>query len=243
MHKTIGIVGGTTPESTAEYYRHITRGYVQQYGNHAYPPVLIYSVSFQHYMDWMEASRWDRVAGGLVTAARTLEAAGADLLLIASNTMHLVYDQVQAAVDVPVLNLLDVVAKAIRMQGMAAVGLLGTQTTMEHGFYRDALASYGVAVSVPDEEDRLFVDRVINNELSAGVLDTGSRARFVRIVETLARHQAQGVILGCTEIPLLVTPADTDVPLLDTTALHARAALAAAIRSGETGTSQERGCE
>ncbi len=230
MHKVIGIVGGTTPESTVEYYRYLTRGYLQQFGDHSYPPVLIYSVSFQQYSDWMSSERWDLVAQGLSAAARTLEAGGAELLLLASNTMHLVYEQVQAAVQVPVLSMLDAVTAAIVAQGCTMVGLLGTRTTMERGFYRDVLAEHGVRVCVPDEADRQFIDRVINDELSAGLLVDASRARFVAIIQALAERGAQGIILGCTEIPLLITSADTTIALFDTTAIHARAALVAAIR-------------
>jgi aspartate racemase len=230
MHKVIGIVGGTTPESTVEYYRYLTRGYLQQFGDHSYPPVLIYSVSFQQYSDWMHSERWDLVAQGLSAAACALEAGGADLLLIASNTMHLVYDQVRAAVRVPMVSMLDAVAAAVLEQGCTTVGLLGTRTTMERSFYRDALAGHGVGVLVPDEADREFIDRVINDELSAGLLVESSRARFVASIQTLAAQGAQGIILGCTEIPLLITPADTTIPLFDTTAIHARAALAAALR-------------
>jgi aspartate racemase len=225
MHKRIGILGGMSPESTVEYYLHITRTYTERYGDYAYPEVLMYSVSFQPYVDWPEQDRWDLVARGLSEAARRLEVAGADVIAIATNTMHLVVDQVQASVNVPVLSLLDVVAGAILASGMRTVGLLGTRFTMEKGFYQAALARQGITVLVPDEEGRAYVNEVIYNELVAGQIRDESRARYVALIEELARRGAEGVVLGCTEIPLLVGDADVDLPLFDTTVLHAEAAL------------------
>ena len=230
MHKRIGILGGMSPESTVEYYQYITRTYVERYGDYAYPEVLIYSVSFQSYVDWPEQERWDLVAQGLSEAAQRLQRAGADVIVIATNTMHLVVDQVQAAVTVPVLSLLDVVADAILARGMRTVGLLGTRFTMEKGFYQDALARRGIAVLVPDAEGRAYVNQVIYDELVAGQVRDASRAGFVALIEELAGWGAEGVILGCTEIPLLVGEADVDLPLFDTTALHAEAALEYALR-------------
>jgi aspartate racemase len=225
MHKRIGILGGMSPESTVEYYLHITRTYTERYGDYAYPEVLMYSVSFQPYVDWPEQDRWDLVARGLSEAARRLEVAGADVIAIATNTMHLVVDQVQASVNVPVLSLLDVVAGAILASGMRTVGLLGTRFTMEKGFYQAALARQGITVLVPDEEGRAYVNEVIYNELVAGQIRDESRARYVALIEELAGRGAEGVVLGCTEIPLLVGDADVDLPLFDTTVLHAEAAL------------------
>lgn len=230
MYKRIGILGGMSPESTVEYYQYITRTYVERYGDYAYPEVLIYSVSFQSYVDWPEQERWDLVAQGLSEAAQRLEAAGAEVLLIATNTMHLVVDQVQAGVAVPVLSLLDVVAEAILARGMRTTGLLGTRFTMEKGFYQDALARRGITVLVPGAEGRAYVNQVIYDELVAGQIRDASRAGFVALVEELAGRGAEGVILGCTEIPLLVGEADVDLPLFDTTRLHAEAALEYALR-------------
>jgi aspartate racemase len=224
-HKRIGILGGMSPESTIEYYQTITRSYTAQFGDYAYPEVLIFSVSFQQYVDWPNQDRWDLVAQGLVEAGRSLQAAGADVLLIATNTMHLVIDQVRDSVDVPVLSMLDVVADACLARGMSCVGLLGTRFTMEKRFYQDALARKGLAVLVPDSDERERVNRVIYDELVAGEIRAESRAEFVSIIQHLAARGAEGVILGCTEIPLLVHDTDVDLPLLDTTVLHAQAAL------------------
>ncbi len=225
MHKRIGILGGMSPKSTIEYYQHITRAYTEQFGDYGYPEIVIYSVSFQPYVDWPNQDRWDLVAQGLGQASRQLEAAGADFIVIATNTMHIVYEQVQASVRIPVLSLLDAVGDAIQACGMKTVGLLGTRFTMGKTFYQEALARRGITVIVPDADDRVYVNSVIYNELVAGQLRAESRAGFVAIMNKLAALGAEGVILGCTEIPLLVSEADAGLPLFDTTAIHAEAAL------------------
>jgi aspartate racemase len=225
MHKRIGILGGMSPESTTAYYETITRSYTERYGDYGYPEIIIYSVSFQSYVDWPNAGRWDLVAEGLAAAANKLVLAGADFIVIATNTMHLVFDQVQARVPVPMLSLLDAVAEAIHNQGMARVGLLGTRFTMEQPFYQQALAGQGIDVIVPEADDRVLVNRVIYSELVAGQIRAESRQEFVRIIHRLRKRGAQGVILGCTEIPLLVSQADAGLPLFDTTAIHAAATL------------------
>jgi aspartate racemase len=232
MHKRIGILGGMSPESTVEYYQYITRTYTQRFGNYGYPEIIIYSVSFQPYVDWPDKDRWDLVAQGLSQAAQRLEAAGADFIIIATNTMHLVLDQVQASVHIPVLSLLDVVAEAILAKGIKTAGLLGTKFTMEKNLYQDVLARKGITVLVPDPDDREYVNRVIYDELVAGKIRAESRAGYVEIINKLAARGAQGVILGCTEIPLLVQEADVGLPLFDTTLLHAEAALNYAVSRG-----------
>jgi aspartate racemase len=229
MHKRIGILGGMSPESTIAYYEYITRTYTARYGGYGYPEVIIYSVCFQPYVDWPAQERWDLVAQGLSEAAGRLVAAGADFIVIATNTMHLVYDQVQASVPVPVLSLLDAAGDAIRARGMSTVGLLGTRFAMEKGFYQDALARQGIEVLVPGAEERAYVNGVIYDELVAGQVRDGSREGFVRVIHRLAARGAEGVILGCTEIPLLVGEADAGMPLFDTTVIHAEAALGYAV--------------
>jgi aspartate racemase len=220
-----------SPESTVEYYRYITRTYTERFGDYGYPEVIIYSVSFQPYVDWPESDRWDLVAQGLSTAGHQLQAAGADFIAIATNTMHIVLDQVRASVEVPVLSLPDAVGDAILARGMHTVGLLGTRFTMEQPFYRDALAQKGIDVLVPDAEERARVDQVIYDELVAGSLQDESRAAFVAIINRLAERGAEGVVLGCTEIPLLVRPQDVSIPLFDSTTIHAEAILEYALET------------
>jgi aspartate racemase len=229
MTKRIGILGGMSPESTMAYYEQITRAYTARFGDYSYPEIIIYSVSFQPYVDWPNDDRWDLVIEGLSEAARRLEAAGADFIIVATNTMHLVFDQVQASVNIPMLSLLDAVGAVILARGMSMVGLLGTKFTMEKTFYQDALARRGVNVLVPDPDDREYVNSVIYNELVAGQVRDASRAALISIIEKLAARGAEGVILGCTEIPLLVSEADVGIPLFDTTAIHAEAALNCAL--------------
>ncbi len=229
MHRTIGIIGGLTPESTITYYQRITRRYTERFGDYSYPPIIIHSVSFQQYVDWPNEGRWDLVAEGLANAARSLEAAGASFLLIATNTMHIVQDDVRAATNLPLLSMLDVTAKAISAAGCVRVALLGTRFTMEHGFYQQALGAAGIETLVPDKPDRDEINRVIYEELARGDLKDGSRERFKAIIAELAASGAHGVILGCTEIPLLITPRDVALPVFNTTLLHADAALEMAI--------------
>jgi aspartate racemase len=235
MHKRIGILGGMSPESTVEYYQYITRAYTERFGDYGYPEIIIYSVSFQPYVDWPRQDRWDLVAQGLSEAAQILEAAGADFIVIATNTMHLVFDQVQASVSVPMLSLLDAVGDAVLARGMKTVGLLGTKFAMEKGFYQDALARKDITVLVPDEGGREYVNTVIYDELVAGQIRDESRAGFVAIINEISERGAEGVILGCTEIPLLVGEEDAGMPLFDTTVIHAEAALNYALgpRSGD----------
>lgn len=233
MHKKIGILGGMSPESTVSYYEYITRVYTERFGDYGYPEIIVYSVSFQPYVDWPQEERWDLVAQGLSEAAQKLEAAGADFILIATNTMHLVFDQVQASVHVPMLSLLDAVGEAILSRGMKKVGLLGTQFTMEKTFYQEALVQKGITVLTPDAEDRQYVNTVIYDELVANQIRDESRSGFVAIINRLAARGAEGIILGCTEIPLLVSERDTHVPLFDTTTIHAEAALCYAVETGD----------
>jgi aspartate racemase len=230
MHKRIGILGGMSPESTVAYYEYITRTYTERFGDYGYPEVLIYSVSFQPYVDWPNQDRWDLVADGLSQAAQKLVAAGADVILIATNTMHLVFDEVQARVEVPMLSLLDATAEAIQGRGLNTVGLLGTRFTMEKSFYQDALARRDIFTLVPDADDRAYVNRVIYDELVAGQIRDESRAGYLAIIGKLVEQGAQGIVLGCTEIPLLVDEASAGIPLFDTTQIHAEAALNYAIK-------------
>ena len=229
MHKKIGILGGMSPESTIAYYEHITRTYTERFGDFGYPEIIIYSVSFQPYVDWPQQEQWDLVAQGLSEAARRLEAAGADFIVMATNTMHLVFDRIQASIQAPMLSLLDAVSEAILAAGIKKVGLLGTKYTMEKTFFQDALGQRGITVLVPDAEDRQYVNAVIYDELVAGQIRDQSRARLVAVIRNLAERGAQGVILGCTEIPMLVNETDAGLRLFDTTAIHAETALRHAV--------------
>jgi aspartate racemase len=229
MHRTIGILGGMSPESTTTYYEYITRTYKQRFGDFGYPQILIYSVNFQKFANWQREGRWMEAADEMATALERLRVAGADFGIIATNTMHIVFDEVQKAVRMPLLSIVDATAEAIQAAGLNLVGLLGTVFTMRERFYRDGLARFGIDVLVPDAVRQERIDAVIYGELCCGEILAESRRMFVDVIDELQKAGAQGVVLGCTEIPLLVRPQDCDLPLFNTTLLHAEKALNYAI--------------
>jgi aspartate racemase len=229
MHKRIGILGGLTPESTVTYYQHIVHTYQRDHGNHGYPEIIIYSVSFQQFEDWMEAERWDVIAGALLDGLRRLAASGADFAVMATNTMHLLFDRLESDSPIPLISIVDATGRAIERAGFQTVGLLGTRFTMEKPFYAERLAHRRIATIVPQASDRQEIHRIIMEELSLGVLQDRSRQRYLDIISELVVRGAQGIVLGCTEIPLLVRPEHTSVPLFDTAVLHADEALNRAV--------------
>ncbi|MFE7592810.1 aspartate/glutamate racemase family protein [Kitasatospora sp. NPDC057512] len=227
--KTIGLIGGMSWESTAEYYRLLNRLTRERLGGLHSARLVLYSVDFAEIERLQTAGRWEEAGEVLADAARSLEAAGADLLLICTNTMHKVADQVAAAVSVPLLHLADTTAAAVRAAGLRRVGLLGTAFTMEQDFYRGRLAAGGLDVLVPQADSRALVHRVIYEELCVGLVREESRAAYRRVIGELVAGGAEGIVLGCTEIELLVRPEDSPVPVFPTTRLHAEAAVDAAL--------------
>ncbi|WP_321476445.1 amino acid racemase [uncultured Paludibaculum sp.] len=225
MHKKIGILGGLSPESTVAYYEHITRGYVRAHGDFGYPEILIYSVNFQQYVDWQHQNRWHEAADAMAASLNALHRAGADFGLISTNTMHIVFDEVQAAVDMPLISIVETTARAIERAGVRKVGLLGTVFTMREAFFREGLQRTGVEALVPAEADQLRLSDIIYQELCRGEIREESRQVFQMVIADLRRRGAEGVVLGCTEIPLLIQSKDCDLPLFDTTVLHAQRAL------------------
>jgi len=228
--KTIGPIGGLTWESTIEYYRIINEEISKRLGGVHSAKIIMYSFDFQGIDTPMQAQHWDEIGVQVAEAARKLEREGADFFLICSNTIHKVAGQARSAVSIPLLHLVDVTAGTIKGRGFKKVGLLGTIFTMEQRFYRENLTeTHGLEVLVPEKEDRIFINRVINEELTFGEIKESSRRRFVSIIESLSSQGAEGVILGCTEIPLLVRQKDTKVPVFDTTQLHSLAAVEKAL--------------
>ncbi|MFB7381789.1 aspartate/glutamate racemase family protein [Kitasatospora purpeofusca] len=227
--KTIGLLGGMSWESTATYYRLLNELTRDRLGGLHSAKCVLYSVDFAEVERLQVAGEWEAAGRLLAEAARAVEAAGAELLLICTNTMHKVADQVAGAVSVPLLHLADATAAAVLAAGVTRVGLLGTAFTMEQDFYRDRLASHGLDVLVPDPAGRALVHRVIYEELCLGVVREESRAEYRRVIAELVAEGAQGVILGCTEIELLVGPGDSAVPVFPTTRIHAEAAVTAAL--------------
>ncbi|KUJ65680.1 racemase [Streptomyces albus subsp. albus] len=233
--KTIGLLGGMSWESTAEYYRLINEFTRDRLGGLHSARCVLYSVDFAEIEHLQAQGRWEEAGEHLAAAAAALRAAGADLVLICSNTMHKVADQVAAAVPVPLLHLADATAGAVRASGLRRVGLLGTAFTMEQDFYRGRLAAGGLEVRVPDAAGRALVHRVIYEELCLGVVREESRAGFRRVIEGLVADGAEGVVLGCTEIELLIGAEDSPVPVFPTARLHARAAVDAALADDRSG--------
>ncbi|TVL91273.1 aspartate/glutamate racemase family protein [Streptomyces sp. SAJ15] len=227
--KTIGLIGGMSWESTAEYYRLLNEFTRHRLGGLHSATCVLYSVDFAEIERLQVQGRWVEAGEVLAAAARSLERAGADMVLICTNTMHKVADQVEASVSVPLLHLADATAGAVRAAGVRRVGLLGTSFTMEQDFYRDRLAAGGLDVRVPDTEGRALVHRVIYEELCLGVVREDSRKAYQGVIEELVAAGAEGVILGCTEIELLIGPTDSPVPVFPTARLHAQAAVDAAL--------------
>ncbi|MER6522686.1 aspartate/glutamate racemase family protein [Streptomyces sp. NPDC001553] len=227
--KTIGLLGGMSWESTAEYYRLLNEFTRERLGGLHSARCVLYSVDFAEIERLQAQGRWDEAGDVLADAARSLEAAGADLVLLCTNTMHKVADQVQAAVSVPLLHLADATAEAVRARGLRRVGLLGTAFTMEQDFYRGRLAAGGLEVSVPDADERALVHRVIYEELCIGVVREESRTAYREVIAGLVAAGAEGIVLGCTEIELLVGAEDSPVPVFPTARIHAAAALDAAL--------------
>ncbi|MEV4335331.1 aspartate/glutamate racemase family protein [Streptomyces sp. NPDC049597] len=227
--RTIGLIGGMSWESSAEYYRLLNELVRERLGGLHSAKCVLHSVDFAEIEELQVAGEWQRAGDILAQAAKGLEAAGADLLLICTNTMHKVAGQVQDAVGVPLLHLADATAEAVRARGLATVGLLGTAFTMEQDFYRDRLVSHGLTVLTPDAAGRARVHRVIYEELCLGVVREESRAAYRQVIGELVAAGAQGVVLGCTEIELLVGADDSPVPVFPTTRLHAEAAVTAAL--------------
>ena len=222
--KTIGLIGGMSWESTVTYYAMINEAVRTRLGGLHSAKILLYSVEFAEIERLQHEGRWDEAGALLADVARRLESAGAEFLVICTNTMHLVAPRIEAAVKIPLLHIADPTAAEVQRRGIATVGLLGTRFTMEKDFYRTRLERAGLRVVTPAEGDRDLVHRVIYDELCLGRIEDPSRDAYKDVIARLVAAGAEGIILGCTEIGLLIRPEDAPVPLFDTTALHARAA-------------------
>ena len=224
--RTIGLLGGMSWESTLEYYRIMNQIVKARLGGSHSVHCLLYSVDFAEIEVLQHAGQWDALTQVMIAAVRRLEQGGADCLVICTNTMHHMADEIQAATPLPLLHIADATAQSIKAQGLDTVGLLGTRFTMEGDFYRGKLENeHGLMVLIPDDAGREVVHRVIYEELVRGVIREESRQAYQEVIANLVADGAQGVILGCTEIPLLVKQSDVSIPVFDTTALHAQAAV------------------
>ena len=228
--KVIGLIGGMSWESTVPYYRLINEGVKARLGGLHSAKIVLYSVDFAEIERLQHRGEWDEAGALLADAARALERAGADFVVLCTNTMHKVAPAIEAAVAIPLLHIADPTAAAIHQAGLSCVGLLGTRFTMEQDFYRARLTDrHGIDVVIPDDDDRALVHRVIYEELCLGRVEEASRLAYRDVIQRLVAQGAQGVILGCTEISMLVGVEDAAVPLFDTTGLHAAAAVQVAL--------------
>jgi len=228
--KTIGLIGGMSWQSSAEYYRLINEGVHDRLGEHHSARLVLYSVDFQPIEEAQREARWDDTAAILGEAGAAVQRAGAELLVLCTNTMHKVAAAIEEAAGIPLIHIADATARAIHRAGLTRVALLGTRFTMEDDFYRGRLEEhFGLEVLTPPETDRNEVHRIIYDELCHGQVLPESRQAYQRIIADLAGRGAGGVILGCTEIPMLIRPDDVAIPVFDTTRLHAEAAVDAAL--------------
>jgi aspartate racemase len=229
--KTIGLIGGMSWESSLEYYRIINERIKEKLGGLHSAKCLMYSVDFYEVNEMQHKGRWDEAAEVMKDAAMRLERGGADIILICTNTMHKLYNEVQSCIKIPILHIADATAEVIKKRDLKNVGLLGTRFTMDQDFYKARLKEkHIIDVIVPDEDDRQIIHDVIFKELCLGKIEDASKARFIDIIAKLVGAGAQGIILGCTEIPHLIKQADVDIPLFDTAKIHAEAAVEEALK-------------
>ncbi len=228
--KTIGLIGGMSWESTVEYYQIINEIVKEKLGGLHSAKILMYSVDFEEIAELQHEGKWNELTEVMIEIAKKLEGAGADFLLICTNTMHKMADEVQERISIPLLNIIDVTAEKIKELGLRRVGLLGTKFTMEDDFYKGRLRrKHGIDVIIPDKEGRQVVHDIIYEELCLGIIKQSSKEKIKKILEDLVSRGAEGIILGCTELPLLIKQEDCEVPILDTTRIHAEAAVKYAI--------------
>lgn len=227
--KTIGVIGGMSWESSATYYRLINEKVNQELGGLHSAQIIMYSVDFAPIEENQTKGEWWKAGDSLWYAARSLELAGADFIILATNTMHKVVEIIEERITIPILHIADVTAEAILDKGLKKVGLIGTKYTMEQPFYKERIEEYGLEVNVPSEEQQDKVNDIIFNELVHGELKGESKAYYLNVIQELVNQGAEGIILGCTEIGLLINEHDVDVPVFDTTIMHANKAVKVAL--------------
>lgn len=228
--KTIGVIGGMSWESTQTYYRLINQKVREQLGGLHSAKLILYSVDFAEIEPLQHAGDWDGTAEILTEAAQALETAGAEFIVLATNTMHKVAPEIELAVNIPLLHIADATAAALQADGITTVALLGTKFTMEQDFYRQRLEDHGICVVVPSAAQRNRVHEIIFNELCLGKIDVNSKVDYLEIIQEMAEFGAEGVILGCTEIGMLINQTDTPIKLYDTTEIHAASAVTFALK-------------
>lgn len=223
--KTIGLIGGITWYSSIDYYRYVNELVNKKSGGDESARVILNSVNYGEIKDLTYKNEWDAIANIISNAARKTEEAGAECILLCANTMHNISDKVQAAISIPLIHIADVTANEIQKTELKTVALLGTKYTMKLNFFKDRLLSYGINTLIPFEDDIEKINSVIYDELGKGVFLAETKQLFLTIIEQLRQRGAEGIILGCTEIPLLIKSSDCSLPLFDTTFIHAKAAV------------------
>ncbi len=221
----IGVVGGLSPESTLLYYRYMINEYRKLRTDENYPEIIVYSLSFGKFADLMRAGKREEAKNYVLEAVKALEGAGCGLVLISANTPHIFYDEISKAVSTPLLNIIDVLAEALRKEGIAKVGILGTYTTMTSGFYAERLSRHGIKAISPEGKDAEVVDRIIMEELTQGMINESSRRLLADIGEKLKARGAEAIALACTELPLLIKDHLAGLKVFDTAQLHAKKAV------------------
>ncbi len=228
--KKIGIIGGLSAESTIEYYKILIKEYNKREGGAASPLLIIDSLNLEELVNLVREDNWDEVVSIILQSAKNLEQAGAEVIIIATNTVHKIYDKIQEKIDTPMISILDVTAEAAKSMNLKKVGLLGTIFTMQSDFFHKVFREYGMEIIVPNPENQKFVNEVIFQELTFHIVTEESKQGYIEVIKNLQEGGAEGVILGCTEIPLLIKKEDSPIPVFDTTTLHAMAALEYALR-------------
>lgn len=223
--RTIGLIGGISWYSTIDYYRSINEGVNKRLGGNASAEMILYSVNYETIKSLTEKGQWEAIASIITEAAQKLELAGAQCLMLGANTMHHIAGQVQSAIGIPIIHIATETAKEIRRSNLNTVALLGTKYTMQMPFYRKELEAAGIRVLIPEEGDIAWINDSIYNEMGRGIFSEATKKRYLLLIEALRKNGAEGIVLGCTEIPLLITEGDTQAPLFNTTAIHARAAV------------------
>ena len=229
MYKKIGILGGVSPESTIYYYEFITREYIRRIGNFSYPEIIIYSVTFQEFVDLSHQEQWDTLTQKIIEIFEKMKAVGADFGLIAANTLHVLFNKVNSRSPIPLISIIKATAETIKDENLSTVGLLGTKLTMSKDFYKKGLKKEGITSLVPEQEDQEIINKIIFDELTKGIIKSESKDKIIRIIERMKRKKVEGIILGCTELPLLIKEDDCDIRLFNTAQIHAEKALNYAI--------------
>ncbi len=230
--KTIGLIGGTTWISSLEYYRLINEKVNKLLGNSNSAKCVMYSVNFEEILELGKNGRWNNITSMMIKIAQKLEKFGADCVILCANTMHIVAGPVQQNINIPLIHIADETAKCIKQQRITKVGLLGTKLTMEENFYKDRLLNYAIDAIVPDENDRDYIQHSIVNELGKNIISKKTKERFLAIIDDLNNKGAEGLILGCTEIPFLIKQDDCKIPVFDTLKIHSDSAVEFAVKCG-----------